>query len=371
MDNIPDVVKNVGRVAGWIIGGDGSPKTPQSEDCLTLNVIRPSNYSSYPNGSLPVLVWIYGGGFESGSTVGYDNLTTTVVQRSVELEKPVVVVSMNYRVNAFGFLASQEVSNEGVANIGLQDQRAALRWIKHYIGAFGGNSSQITIWGQSAGAISVALQMLAYDGNNEDLFHGAFMQSGAPIPVGNLTEGQKYYDQLVNGTNCGSSNNTLDCLRSTSLSTLSDAINQTPGLWSYQSLVLAWTPRADGTFLSDNPQRMVQDGKVSNVPMVSGNCADEGTLFAQSSLNVTSDEDFEDYIKTIWLPNASDEELAPLFEQYPSERSAGSPFNTSVANAVTSQYKRIAAFQGDVVFQAPRRFFLQYRADQQPTWSYR
>jgi carboxylesterase type B len=152
----------------------------------------------------------------------------------------------------------------------LSSERAALRWIKHYIGAFGGNSSQITMyvlfvrpclwvtlftlpdsWGQSAGAISVSLQMLAYDGNNEDLFHGAFMQSGAPIPVGNITEGQvssrafpslfyclkafqKYYDQLVNGTNCGSSNNTLDCLRSAPLSTLSDAINQTPGLWSYQ-----------------------------------------------------------------------------------------------------------------------------------------
>ncbi|KAF5332574.1 hypothetical protein D9611_005208 [Ephemerocybe angulata] len=363
-----DFVKAVGNLASFFFGDDNTPKTPQSEDCLTLNVIRPSNTTDI--GSLPVVVYVYGGGFEYGSSISYDKMGTTIVGRSLELGKPVIYVSTNYRLNAFGFIASQEVLTNGVANIGLQDQRSALQWVKTFIGAFGGNSSRVTLWGESAGAIATSLQMLAYDGNTGDLFQSAFMQSGAPIPVGNMTEGQVYYDKLVQDAGCGGANDTLACLRSAPLGNLTSAIGYSPGIWSYQSLVLAWTPHADGAFLTDNPQRLVENDKVAKIPMVSGNCDDEGTLFALSSLNVTSDDEFQDYVKTIWLPNATDDQLAPLFDAYPDDREDGSPFNTSIANAITSQFKRIAAFEGDSVFQAPRRYFLQQRVGKQPIWSY-
>ncbi|KAJ3506803.1 hypothetical protein NMY22_g17130 [Coprinellus aureogranulatus] len=361
-------VETIGRIAGYIFGDDDTPKTPQSEDCLTLNVVRPSNATS--NSSLPVLVWIYGGGFEGGSSISYDNLSTIIVQRSMELEKPVIFVSLNYRVSAFGFLAGQEVQEAGIGNIGLHDQRSALGWVKQYIGAFGGNTSQIILWGQSAGAISASLQMLAYDGNAGDLFHGAFMQSGAPPPVGDLSQGQPWYDQLVQNTNCTGHNDTLECLRSVSLTNLTSAIQQSPGIWSYQSLVLAWTPRADGVFLTDHPQRLVREDKVARIPMVSGSCDDEGTLFAQSSLNVTNDGEFKEYVSYLWLPNATDDQLSAVWTAYPSDPSEGSPFNTSVESEITGQYKRVAAFQGDSVFQAPRRYFLHQRAGKQPIWSY-
>ncbi|KAH6874982.1 carotenoid ester lipase [Coprinopsis sp. MPI-PUGE-AT-0042] len=341
---------------------------PEDEDCLTLNVLRPSGIDA--NASLPVLVWIYGGGFEGGSTIGYDELTTSIVNRSIEMEKPMVVVSMNYRLNAFGFLASQEVADEGVGNIGLHDQREALRWIQRYIGAFGGNSSHVTIWGQSAGAISASLQMVAYNGTDEGLFHAAFMQSGAPIPIGNLTGGQPYYNDLVNATGCGGQNDTLSCLRSVPVANLTAGINQSPGIYAYQSLALAWTPRADGIFLTEHPQRLVEADKVVHVPMVCGNVDDEGTVFAGSTLNITTDAEFETYVKTIFIPGASEEDLESLWEAYPSDPSKGSPFDTSALNAITPQFKRMAAFQGDVVFQAPRRFFLQHQSGKQPIWSY-
>jgi len=214
--------------------------------------------------------------------------------------------------------------------------------------------------------------MLAYNGSTSGLFHGAFLQSGSPIPVGTLTEGQVYYNQLVNATSCSLQSDTLACLRRVDLGILSRAINDSPGIFAYQSLVLAWTPRADGSFLSDNPQRLVQQNRVANIPFVSGDVDDEGTIFSQSTLNITSDSEFENYIKTIWLPNATDAQLEPLFSQYPSDRSAGSPYNTSIESSITSQYKRMASFQGDAVFQAPRRFFMQTRAVRQSNiWGFR
>lgn len=363
-----DFVRNVGNLIGFLVGDDNQPKTPQSEDCLTLNVVKPANATK--DSQLPVVVWIYGGGFQSGSTISYDNTSTSIVQRSMEVGHPVIFVSMNYRATAFGFIASQEVANAGAGNLGLRDQRSALQWVKNFIGEFGGNSSRVTLWGQSAGAISASLQMLAYDGVTGDLFHGAFMESGAPTPVGNMSQGQPYYDQLVRATNCRQQNDTLACLRQAPLANLTAGISQTPGLWSYQSLVLAWMPRADGDFLTDNPQRLVKQDKVAKIPFVSGNVDDEGTLFAQSSLNVTSDQAFQEYVKTFWLPNASDDQISQVVKDYPQDPSDGSPFNTSIASAVTPQYKRMAAFQGDATFQAPRRYFLHQRVGKQPTWSY-
>lgn len=362
------VASLAGDIGRLLDRNNSSASPPQDEDCLTLNVLRPSNIEA--NASLPVLVWIYGGGFEGGSTFGFDELTTNVVNRSIAMEKPVILVSINYRLNAFGFLASQEVADEGVGNLGLQDQREGLRWIQRYIGAFGGNSSHVTIWGQSAGAISAALQMVAYNGTDEGLFHAAFMQSGAPVPIGNITNGQPYYDVLLNATGCTGQNDTLSCLRSAPLANLTEGINQTPGIYAYQSLALAWTPRADGTFLVENPQRLVEADRILHIPIVSGNTDDEGTIFAGSTLNITTDPQFENYVKTIFIPGATDEDLEPLWDAYTSDPAGGSPFNTSFAGALTPQYKRMAAFQGDAVFQAPRRFFLQHQSGKQPMWSY-
>ncbi|KAK7029558.1 hypothetical protein VNI00_014435 [Paramarasmius palmivorus] len=356
-----EIVNLLVNLLGDVLGPDN-----ESEDCLTINVYKPSGIT--PDSKLPVLVWIFGGGFESGPSALYDG--NKIVERSIALGQPVIYVGMNYRLNGFGFLASQEIKGAGVGNLGLQDQREAFRWIQKYIGAFGGDPTKVTIWGESAGAISVALHMLANDGNTEGLFRAAFMQSGAPIPVGGVENGQKYYDQIVSSTGCSGSPDTLQCLREVPYTQLKAAIDETPGIFSYQSLNLPWLPRADGTFLSDNPQKLVQEGKVANIPMISGNCDDEGTAFSLSSLNITTNAQVREYIKTNFITTITDPELDQLLQAYPQTLSEGSPYNTAFLNAITPQFKRIASFQGDAVFQAPRRFFLQQRSGKQPIWTF-
>lgn len=339
---------------------------PDNEDCLTINVFKPANAAT--SSKLPVVAWIFGGGFELGSPQMYDG--SSIVQRSIDLGEPVIYVSMNYRVTGFGFLASQEVKDAGVGNLGLQDQREALRWIQKYITAFGGDPTKVTIFGESAGAISVSLHMLANGGNTEGLFRAGFMESGSPIPVGDITNGQKYYDFIVQQTGCSGSADTLQCLRQVPYAILKSAIDATPGIFSYQSLNLAWLPRADGVFLTDNPQRLVQQGKIANVPIVTGDCDDEGTLFSLSTLNVTTEAQVRTYIKTQFLADISDDQLDTLLKAYPQDIAQGSPFNTGILNAISPQFKRFASFQGDAVFQAPRRFFLQNLNGKQKLWAF-
>ncbi|KAF5319917.1 hypothetical protein D9611_011051 [Ephemerocybe angulata] len=339
---------------------------PDSEDCLTLNVVKPA--SATASSKLPVLVWIFGGGFELGSPSMYDG--SAHVTKSQKMGQPVIFVSMNYRLNGLGFLASKEVRAAGVGNLGLHDQREALRWIKRNIAQFGGDPSKVTIWGESAGAISAALQMTAFDGNSEGLFRGAFMQSGAAIPVGPVENGQGYYDSIVKITGCSNAQDTLDCLRGVPYDKIKAAIDTTPSIFAYQSLRLAWLPRADGIFLTENPMDLVQKGKVANIPYIMGNCDDEGTLFSLSTLNVTTDTQFRGWIKNAFLPGLTDSQVNTIASNYPATLSEGSPFNTGLLNALTPQFKRIAAFQGDGVFQAPRRWFMRNTVGKQKVWAF-
>ncbi|KIJ19261.1 hypothetical protein PAXINDRAFT_167028 [Paxillus involutus ATCC 200175] len=337
-----------------------------AEDCLTLNVVAPADAT--PDSKLPVVVWIYGGGFEDGATSPYNG--TVIVDKAISLGVPAIYVSMNYRVSAFGFLASQEVKDAGVGNLGLRDQRLALYWVQKYICAFGGDPTKVTIWGESAGAASVGLQMVANDGNSDGLFRAAFMQSGSPTPIGNILGGQKYYDALVSETGCSSASDTLQCLRQVPYETLVDAMNQSPSLFSYQSLIMAWQPRADGVFLTDDPQKLVLQGLVADVPFVTGDCDDEGTLFSFTTLNVTTDTQFEEYFQTYWFPTVPSATIKEIMQYYPANISQGSPFDTGTLNALTPQFKRIAALQGDALFQAPRRLLLQNRSGKQALWTY-
>ncbi|KAG7088708.1 hypothetical protein E1B28_012678 [Marasmius oreades] len=367
-DKVPYVSDGLLKeVIDYLIKTYETNTTPDSEDCLNINVLKPVNATT--DSKLPVLVWIFGGGFEAGSANGEGG--HGIVERSIDLNDSLIFVSMDYRVNGFGFLASKEVKEAGVANLGLRDQREALRWVQKYIGAFGGDPTKVTIWGESAGAISVGLQMVANGGETEGLFRAAFMQSGATIPVGDISHGQVYYDQLVSTTGCSGSPDTLACLRQVPYEKLYDAISDTPGIFSYQSLHLAWLPRVDGDFLGDSPQRLAQQGKVADVPFVSGNCDDEGTAFSLTSLNVTTDDAVREYLKTVLLPpDVPDSDLDELMRVYPADITQGSPYDTGPFNALTPQFKRLSSVQGDAVFQGPRRFLLQSVSGKQDMWSF-
>ncbi|KAJ7157871.1 Alpha/Beta hydrolase protein [Mycena crocata] len=341
--------------------------TPSQEDCLTIDVIKPA--TATPTSKLPVVVWIFGGGFEMGSSTPSDFHIggPTVVDRSIKAGQEVVYVAMNYRVSAFGFLASKEVRAAGVGNLGLHDQREALRWVQRYIHEFGGDPNQVTLWGESAGAISISLHMLAFGGTTDGLFHGAVMQSGAPIPVGPLENGQKYYDDIVRKTGCLKFSDTLACLRTVDYEILKKAQDESPFIFSPQSLVLAWLPREDGVFLTDNPQRLVEQGKIANIPIISGSVDDEGTLFSFSTLDVNTDEKVSEYINRVYIPGASPEHLKKINEFYPS---APTLQCLGLLHPISKQFKRLAEFQGDIVFQAPRRFFQQRLPSTQKQWSF-
>jgi len=137
----------------------GQTATLTGENCLTLNVLRPSTATS--SSKLPVVVWIYGGGkssqltyrfklethsakgFEFGSTQTYNG--SPLVQTSMNLGQPVIYVEMNYRLSGFGFLAGKEVKADGSTNLGLRDQRLALQWVAENIAAFGGDPDKVLI----------------------------------------------------------------------------------------------------------------------------------------------------------------------------------------------------------------------------------
>ncbi|PPR05604.1 hypothetical protein CVT26_009125 [Gymnopilus dilepis] len=362
----------------------------ENEDCLTLNIIKPS-VPSVSSRNLPVVVWIHGGAYQVGDTASYDSLGTELVERSIQLRKPIIYVSINYRSSlvtwlqalshvsfanssppAYGFLGGLQIFQEGNGNLGLRDQRLAIQWVNKYIRAFGGDPSKVTLWGQSSGAISVGLQMMTNGGDSQGLFRAGFMMSGAPLPVGNITKGTgpTYFDFLVSDTGCSSASDGLACLRALPFPVLKASVDKTPSFFSYQSLALIWHPSVDGVFLKDNPQNLVTKGAFANVPLVSGTVDDEGTLFGISSLNLTTEADFRTYIETNWQPRNPVDTLEQLWTYYPADPSAGSPFGTGKSNALTPQFKRVSAFISDSVQNGPRRLFLQQASKKAKVFGY-
>ncbi|KZV69978.1 carotenoid ester lipase precursor [Peniophora sp. CONT] len=331
------------------------------EDCLIVNVHTPANATA--NSRLPVVYWIYGGGFQAGSITA--NNGSVIVERSLQLEEPVVYVSVNYRLSVLGFPGSSEVREAGIGNLGLHDQRLGLRWVQKYISAFGGDPSKVTIWGQSAGAISVAMQMFTNGGNNEGLFRGAFLQSGGPFDTGALEDGQASFNKFATDAGCVDSLGSaavFDCLRNASIADIRAAIQASQNIFDYASLALPWKPRVDGVFLTDTPQQLVLNGSVADVPFVIGDCDDEGTLFSLSNTNITTGSELRQYLQDLYFPTANDSLIDNILSAYPDDPALGSPFDTPPNNSFTPEYKRISAISGDHLFQAPRRLLLSERS---------
>ncbi|KAF4623992.1 hypothetical protein G7Y89_g14184 [Cudoniella acicularis] len=346
--------------------------TDAGEDCLTLNVIRPAGTTAASK--LPVLFWIFGGGFELGSTLMYDG--ASLVADSVTQGKPVIFVAVNYRVGGFGFMAGKEILADGSSNLGLLDQRLGLEWVADNIAAFGGDPTKVTIWGESAGAISVLDQMILYDGdityNGEPLFRAAIMDSGSIVPADPVdgTKGQAIYDTVVANAGCASATSTLECLRGLDYSAFLSAANSVPGILSYSSVALSYLPRPDGTVLTASPDVLVAEGKYAKVPFIIGDQEDEGTIFALFQSNITTTAEIVSYLSQYFFQDATIAELTALVNTYPDSSIDGSPFNTLILNEWYPQFKRLAAILGDLVFTLTRRSFLTTVSTEVPTWSY-
>lgn len=345
------------------------------EDCLVINVQRPAGTTATSN--LPVLFWIFGGGFEIGWNSMYDG--SGWVTESVTEGKPIIFVTVNYRVGGFGFLPGAEILADGSSNLGLLDQRLGLQWVADNIAAFGGDPDKVTIWGESAGAISVFDQMALYDGDinykGKPLFRAGIMNSGSIIPadVVDCPKGQIVYDTVVASAGCSSASDTLECLREVPYETLLNATNSVPGLLSYTSVALSYLPRPDGTVLTASPEVLVAEGKYAQVPFIIGDEEDEGTIFALFQSNITTTAELTTYLLDFFFHDATEAQIEALIATYPDTTTDGSPFRTGILWDWYPQYKRIAALLGDLTFTLTRRAFLSIANSvypSVPSWSY-
>ena len=255
----------------------------KSEDCLYLNI-----YSTSLTSSMPVMVWIHGGGYFAGSGSMYDG--------SYLAMKDVVLVTLNYRLDIFGFLSTEDDKIPG--NYGMLDQIAALSWVQENIANFGGDPKSVTIFGQSAGAGSVSL--LTLSPLAKGLFHRAIMESGSSLnPWSRTYPGNALSPRVVSrlvGTalQCPDIDNTADlltCLQAVDSQTLmntSVAVNTAIAA----PLVNPYTPRVETTygFLPDSPLNLLRQGKFNDVASIRGVNNDEMgpymmTFFNMSNIN--------------------------------------------------------------------------------------
>jgi len=274
------------------------PKEPISEDCLTLNIWTPAKSAKQ---KLPVLVWIYGGGFNSGGSACaiYDGEATA--------RKGVVFVSANYRVGVFGFLAHPELTAESSrktsGNYGLMDQIAALNWVKKNIAAFGGDANSVTIAGQSAG--SMAVNSLVASPLCKGLIHRAIAQSGAGFLTG-MTGSTTLRQAEESGVK------TAQSLNAGSLA----ALRAMPAADLQKNARGMFRPIVDGFVLPQSIAETFAANKQNDVPVLTGWNEDDGVIFGKPKTAVEFTEqvkqqygaDAESFLK--YYPAGSDETAA-------------------------------------------------------------
>ena len=273
-----------------------NPNTPLSEDCLKINIWVP--HTRPKSSSLSVLLWIFGGGFYSGSASLdlYDG-------RTLASEENIIVVSINYRIASLGFLFLNHEDAPG--NAGLFDQVMAISWIHDNIHAFGGNPLNITLFGESAGAVSVAFHLLSPLSRN--LFSQAIMQSGSascPWAVVDHKEAIRRSLNLAEAVGCLHSpddvNNVIDCLRRIDPNDL--VSNETGDLGIIEFL---FVPIVDGSFLDEPPLVSLMTKNFKKTNILIGSNSDEGNywiVYYLSELFKKTDDVYisrEDFIKTV------------------------------------------------------------------------
>lgn len=258
----------------------------QSEDCLFLDVYAPSNFTT--DSKFPVYFFIQGGGFNSNAD---PNLNGTSLVKASGFN--IVIVNFNYRVSLYGFLASAEIQRSASLNNGLLDQRKALQWVQDHISKFGGDPGHVVMGGASAGAGSVALQVGAYGGRDDNLFHATAAESQSFGAVRTVSGSQYQYDELVNRTKCAERdtgyNDTLACLRGLSSQDLQKQNIGTPFPGADQNPLFSYNPVVDNDFLQDLTLALFEDGRFHNVPAIYGDVTNEGTIFVPKSTDSVDD----------------------------------------------------------------------------------
>jgi len=281
-------------------GGEGS------EDCLFLNIYVP-NFKKNANkhgGAMPVMFWIHGGGLTGGAGSDYD--PTPLVEQGV------IVVTINYRLGYLGFFAESSLDSEGhdAGNYGLMDQQFAMNWVQRNIGQFGGDPSNVTIFGESAGGHSVYCNLASPTAAG--LFAHAISESGSYLMFDNfitsivpLSVGETPGSGLVPGGDSVASFlgcSTAACLRAVPNTEL---VSLQPGtLYAF----------VDGTLLTETPAQAFADGSFNQVPVIAGTNHDEWRIFVAEAYDATgnpilTEPEYDAAVIALWGPA-----LGPIVE---------------------------------------------------------
>ncbi|KAF9458163.1 Alpha/Beta hydrolase protein [Collybia nuda] len=300
-----------------------------SEDCLTLNVWKPTNASA--GAKLPVVVYIHGGGFYYGTPQGFP-LYDWVAQHPTGI----VGVSITYRLGLLGFLGGPTVVADGNLNAGLLDQRAGLEWVQRHISKFGGDPDNISISGESAGGASMMMQAVAYGGSKPAPFKRVIAQSIGFGPTRTQAQVEDTFKNAVTYVGCSDSKNTMKCLREASWGAIVSAINRTPNG--------QFAPMIEGPsgFLPDLPSRLISAGKFHPVDFIGGHCTGDGKHFAGGRPEqFVTDDDIRTRVFSRW-PGVSNDTINKALALYPAPGAPGSPFPT--------QWDRGSTMAGEIVF---------------------
>ena len=260
----------------------------ESEDCLFINLYVPSKRRN----NLAVMIFFHGGGFWSGTGNPYTSDTLATYG-------DVIVVTVNYRLSLLGFLSTGDEHAPG--NYGLWDQQLAIRWVKENIAAFGGDAGSITIFGESAGAVSVVYQSL-FEGN-DGLFQRAISQSGSiTARLAGEADQKKHAEKLGKLVGCDKmdSESLLECLRGIGADTLNATVNDFSN--GFVTFPMPFTPRVDGEIIKEDPNDLLLSDSeksaagrafFSSVDFLGGIDVEEGIMLFSFLMGIMDPQNFE------------------------------------------------------------------------------
>lgn len=341
-----------------------NPNTPVSEDCLYVNVWIPVAKASgkwKPDiERLPVMVWIYGGGFYSGTSTldVYDGQMLASVNK-------VIVVSVAYRVGALGFLCLDDPS--APCNVGMFDQLLALDWVQQNIRRFGGDPDNVTLFGESAGAASVSLHLLSR--LSRDKFRRCILQSGTanmPWATTSLAEGKRRSIELAESyldcKNAGDDmQNLSNCLRSVEAPFLVDQQWVSRGILQFPFL-----PVVDGFFLTEEPSVSLRHRRFKKCPILLGSNRNEGSWFIVYELSDHLSRDRKSMPRKEFL--SALRQLFFYYPQYRSQKNSSAVLDAAIAfrytdwtdqNSTDSNVAALDSAIGDYFFFCPLNDFAQ------------
>ncbi|ETS81567.1 hypothetical protein PFICI_06569 [Pestalotiopsis fici W106-1] len=281
---------------------DADVACSSSEDCLYLDVWAPADAVGR---DLPVVVWTYGGGFTGGSKA--ENTPEGLFDLSTDF----VFVSYNYRLGLTGLANGPTYNHQGgIANTAIWDVSHAFEWVQKYISNFGGNPSDVTAIGFSAGASQVLFQMTRFAGRAEQLFHKAYVMSPGFVPGAGHHQAEMFWQNVSTAVGCTGGD--ITCMRAVDFDTLTDAASTVQSNYSYQ-----FQPRVDGLIIADTYEAQFYQGRFNFTgPVVATHEQHEAN--GQAYSGVDTDDDVAAELR-LFFPAVADDVVDQLLAYYPAD----------------------------------------------------